>query len=86
MDILDNAGTCEENTTNIMSLKVLTVYESRITLCILQLLRIIADSPVKLLEAGKFNKSNIMIGFTRDDGTVLASGVPGSAEPACIYD
>jgi len=38
---------------------------------------IVADSPVKLLEAGKFNKSNIMIGFTRDDGTVLASGVPG---------
>ena len=38
---------------------------------------VISDSPVKLLEAGKFNKSNIMIGFTRDDGTVLASGVPG---------
>ena len=69
-----------------ISVKVLTINETRITLYILQLLRIIADSPVKLLEAGKFNKSNIMIGFTRDDGTVLASGVPGWAELACIYD
>ena len=69
--------TCEENRINDMSLKVLTIYESSITLCILQLPRIILDSPVKFLEAGKFNKSNIMIGFTRDDGTVLASGVPG---------
>ncbi|CAH3023185.1 unnamed protein product [Porites evermanni] len=35
------------------------------------------DSPIKLLKAGKFNKSNVMIGFTRDDGTVFANGFPG---------
>ena len=68
-----------------MLLKVLNyIYESRITLYVLITIPIVADSPVKLLEAGKFNKSNIMIGFTRDDGTVLASGVPGNL--TWLYD
>ena len=44
------------------------------------MLSLIADSPNKLLQAGKFNKSNIMIGVTRDDGTVLATGIPGWVE------
>ncbi|KAL9961303.1 hypothetical protein ACROYT_G030216 [Oculina patagonica] len=35
------------------------------------------DTPTKLLQAGKFNKSNIIIGVTRDDGTVFATGSPG---------
>ena len=36
-----------------------------------------ADSPVKLLQAGKFNKSNIIIGVTRDDGSVFVTAIPG---------
>ncbi|KAL9961305.1 hypothetical protein ACROYT_G030218 [Oculina patagonica] len=35
------------------------------------------DSPVKLLQAGKFNKTNIIAGVTRDDGSIFISGVPG---------
>jgi len=30
------------------------------------------DSPLKLVQSGKFNKSNIMIGVTQDDGSVFA--------------
>ncbi|KAL9961301.1 hypothetical protein ACROYT_G030214 [Oculina patagonica] len=35
------------------------------------------DSALKLLQAGKFNKSNIMIGVTKDDGSIFTFGVPG---------
>jgi len=35
------------------------------------------ESPLKLLQAGKFNKSNIIIGVARDDGSIFISGVPG---------
>lgn len=38
---------------------------------------IVADSPIKLLKAGKFNKCNIIIGVTKDDGTVFANGYSG---------
>ena len=35
------------------------------------------DSPAKLLQAGKFNKSNIIVGVTRDDGSVFVNAIPG---------
>ena len=35
------------------------------------------DSPVKLLQDGKFNKSNIIVGVTRDDGSVFVQEIPG---------
>ena len=60
----------------------MSVYVSKYTNMILSLCAsyyylIVPDSPIKLLKAGKFNKSNVMIGFTRDDGTVFANGFPG---------
>jgi len=39
-----------------------------------------ADSSLKLLQGGKFNKSNIMIGVTKDDGSVFAVNVLGKCE------
>lgn len=38
---------------------------------------IFADSPLTLLKEGNFNKSNIIIGVTKDDGTVFANGFSG---------
>ena len=35
------------------------------------------DSPAKLLQAGKFNASNIIVGVTRDDGSVFATLIAG---------
>jgi len=35
------------------------------------------DSPVKLLQAGKFNKSNIIVGVAREDGSIFITGVKG---------
>ena len=35
------------------------------------------DSPGKLLGAGKFNKTSVIIGVARDDGSIFMSGVPG---------
>ena len=46
---------------------------------------IVADSPIKLLKAGKFNKSNIIIGVTKDDGTVFANGYSGWTELTWFY-
>ena len=45
------------------------------------MLSLIADSPVKLLAAGKFNKTNIFIGVTRDDGSAFTGYyIPGKAD------
>lgn len=41
---------------------------------------IFADSPLTLLKEGNFNKSNIIIGVTKDDGTVFANGFSGWTE------
>lgn len=41
---------------------------------------IFADSPLTLLKEGDFNKSNIIIGVTKDDGTVFANGFSGWTE------
>lgn len=35
------------------------------------------DSPPKLLQAGKFNATNIIVGVTRDDGGVFVVSIPG---------
>jgi len=58
---------------NVYALK----YTNILSLCVCYYYLIVADSPLKLLKEGKFNKSNIIIGFTRDDGTVFANGVTG---------
>lgn len=71
-----------EKLTGKKQLKFMSVYVLKYTNMILSLCAsyyylIVPDSPIKLLKAGKFNKSNVMIGFTRDDGTVFANGFPG---------
>lgn len=38
---------------------------------------VLPDSPGKLLGAGKFNKTSVIIGVARDDGSIFMSGVPG---------
>lgn len=60
-----------------MSVHVLKYTNMILSLCASYYYLIVPDSPIKLLKAGKFNKSNVMIGFTRDDGTVFANGFPG---------
>ena len=50
-----------------------------------------ADSALKLLQAGKFNKSNIMIGVTKDDGSVFLGNSTGniftlSSSPSIIIN
>ena len=60
-----------------MSVYVLKYTNMMLSLCASYYYLIVPDSPIKLLKAGKFNKCNVMIGFTRDDGTVFANGFPG---------
>ena len=74
--------TTEKLTKKKKQLKFMSVYVLKYTNMILSLCAsyyylIVPDSPIKLLKTGKFNKSNVMIGFTRDDGTVFANGFPG---------
>ena len=38
---------------------------------------LLLDSPVKLLRAGKFNKSNVIVGVTKEDGSIYVTGVKG---------
>lgn len=38
---------------------------------------LILDSPPKLLQAGKFNAANVIVGVTRDDGGVFVVSIPG---------
>lgn len=35
------------------------------------------DLPAKLLQAGKFNKTNIIAGVAQDDGSIFVTGAPG---------
>jgi len=44
------------------------------------------DSPAKLLRAGNFNKSNIIVGVTRDDGSVFVNTIPGATEGLNVSD
>lgn len=60
-----------------MSVYVLKYRNMISSLCASYYYLIVADSPIKLLKAGKFNKSNVIIGFTRDDGTIFANGFSG---------
>ena len=40
---------------------------------------LILDSPLKLLKAGKFSASNVMVGVTRDDGVIFLADIPGTS-------
>ena len=37
------------------------------------------DSPLKLLKAGKFSASNVMVGVTLDDGVIFLADIPGTS-------
>lgn len=38
---------------------------------------LLPDLPAKLLQAGKFNRTNIIAGVARDDGSIFITGAPG---------
>ena len=40
---------------------------------------LILESPVKLLKAGEFSASNVMVGVTRDDGDIFLADIPGTS-------
>ena len=40
---------------------------------------LILESPLKLLKAGEFSASNVMVGVTRDDGDIFLADIPGTS-------
>ena len=47
---------------------------------------LILDSPPKLLQAGKFNATNVIVGVTRDDGGVFVIPMPGKSPTDLSHD
>ena len=47
---------------------------------------LIPDSPPKLLQAGKFNATNVIVGVTRDDGGVFVVSIPGKSPTRLSHD
>ena len=47
---------------------------------------LILDSPPKLLQAGKFNATNVIVGVTRDDGGIFVVSIPGKSPTHLSHD